>query len=88
MPTVLVRAHVDDPAAQSATVDRFLDELDAMAPSSAVLAAGATLNLRAASRDALAELVRKFDQVADGLDADGLSTLAADLTAGGQTPDR
>ena len=77
---VLVRAHVDDPAAQSATVDRFLDELDAMAPSSAVLAAGATLNLRAASRDALAELVRKFDQVADGLDADGLSTLADDLT--------
>ena len=37
---VLVRAHVDDPAAQSATVDRFLDELDAMAPSSAVLAGG------------------------------------------------
>ena len=25
--------HVSDPDAQSATVDRFLDELDAMAPS-------------------------------------------------------
>ena len=63
--------HVDDPAAQSATVDRFLDELDEMAPSTAVLEAGATLNLRAASRDALAELVRKFDQVADGPDSAG-----------------
>ena len=29
----MVRAHVADPAAQAATVDRFLDELDEMAPS-------------------------------------------------------
>ena len=28
----LVRAHVADPAAQAATVDRFLDEIDQMAP--------------------------------------------------------
>ncbi|MCU1513980.1 MAG: synthase subunit delta [Microbacteriaceae bacterium] len=81
----LVRAHVADPAAQAATVDRFLDELEAMADSGATatstLETGASVNLRAASRESLAALVKKFDEVADGLDADGLTTLAADLTA-------
>jgi ATP synthase F0 subunit b/ATP synthase F1 delta subunit len=81
----LVRAHVADPVAQAATVDRFLDELEAMAdsesPSSAVFEAGASVNLRVASREALAALVKKFDGVAAGLDADGLTTLAGDLTA-------
>jgi ATP synthase F0 subunit b/ATP synthase F1 delta subunit len=77
----LVRAHVADPAAQAATVDRFLDELEAMSPSTTVFEAGASVNLRAASREALAALVKKFDEVADGLDAAGLSTLADDLTA-------
>ena len=33
----LVRAHVADPAAQAATVDRFLAELDQMAPSAVVI---------------------------------------------------
>ncbi len=50
----LVRQYVSDPAQQSATVDRFLGELESMAPSTAVLEAGASLNLRAASREALA----------------------------------
>jgi ATP synthase F0 subunit b/ATP synthase F1 delta subunit len=77
----LVRQYVGDPAAQSSTVDRFLDDLDAMAPSSALLTAGATVNLRAASRDALAALAKRFDEVAEDLDAEGLSTLAADLTS-------
>lgn len=77
----LVRAHVADPAAQAATVDRFLDELEAMSPSTTVFEAGASVNLRAASREALAALVKKFDEVADGLDAAGLSSLADDLTA-------
>lgn len=81
----LVRAYVNDPAAQAATVDRFLDELEAMADSgtsgTAVLEAGASLNLRAASRESLAALVKKFDDVAAGLDAAGLSTLADDLAA-------
>ncbi|CAN5120747.1 F0F1 ATP synthase subunit B/delta [soil metagenome] len=79
----MVRAHVTDPAAQAATVDRFLDELEAMADSgaasTALFEAGATVNLRAASREALAALVKKFDDVAGGLDAAGLSTLADDL---------
>ncbi|MEE6168198.1 MULTISPECIES: F0F1 ATP synthase subunit B/delta [unclassified Mycolicibacterium] len=77
----LVRAHVADPAAQSATVDRFLDELDQMAPSSAVIDTAATSTLRAASRESLATLVDKFDAVAGGLDAAGLTTLADELAA-------
>jgi F-type H+-transporting ATPase subunit delta len=77
----LVRAHVADPDAQAATVDRFLDELEAMSPSTAVFETGASVNLRAASREALAALGKKFDEVAAGLDADGLTTLAGDLTA-------
>jgi ATP synthase F1 delta subunit/ATP synthase F0 subunit b len=77
----LVRNYVSDPAAQSSTVDRFLDQLDEMAPSPVVLEAGATLNLRAASREALAEVVKRFDSVADGADANALSTLADNLAA-------
>lgn len=77
----LVRAHVADPAAQAATVDRFLDDLDQMAPSEAVIETGATAGLRAASREALANLVAEFDSVAGGLDADGLTALADDLTS-------
>jgi ATP synthase F0 subunit b/ATP synthase F1 delta subunit len=75
----LVRAHVADPAAQSATIDRFLDELDEMAPSSAVIETGATARLRAASRESLGTLVAEFDRLADGLDADGLTKLADEL---------
>ncbi|OBB29504.1 F0F1 ATP synthase subunit B/delta [Mycolicibacterium peregrinum] len=77
----LVRAHVADPAAQAATVDRFLAELDQMAPSAVVIDTAATSKLRAASRESLAVVVGKFDSVADGLDADGLTTLAEELSS-------
>ncbi|OMC37300.1 F0F1 ATP synthase subunit B/delta [Mycobacterium sp. GA-1841] len=77
----LVRAHVADPAAQSATVDRFLAELDQMAPSAVVIETAATARLRAASRESLTVVVDKFDSVAGGLDADGLTTLADELTS-------
>ncbi len=77
----IVRNYVADPAAQSSTVDRFLDDLDEMAPSPAVLEAGVTLNLRASSREALAELVRKFESIADGADTDALTTLAENLSS-------
>lgn len=77
----LVRAHVADPAAQAATVDRFLAELEQMAPSSVVIDTAATAKLRAASRESLAVMVDKFDSVASGLDADGLTTLADELTS-------
>jgi ATP synthase F0 subunit b len=77
----LVREHVSDPDSQSATVDRFLDELDAMAPSEAVVEDRATARLRSASRKSLADLVEKFDDVAGGLDPDQLSALADDLAS-------
>jgi F-type H+-transporting ATPase subunit delta len=75
----LVRAHVADPAAQAATVDRFLDELDQMAPSSVVIETGASARLRAASRAALETLTREFDEVAGNLRSPGLTTLAEEL---------
>lgn len=75
----LVRSHVADPAAQAATVDRFLDELDEMAPSSATIETGASARLRAASRDAFDALSNEFDGVASGLDADGLTAVADEL---------
>jgi F-type H+-transporting ATPase subunit delta len=81
----LVREHVADPVAQSATVDRFLDELDAMPatakPPSAAFDAGAKLNLRATSREALAGVVETFEDVAQSLDYEGLTTLADELSA-------
>ncbi len=77
----LVNEHVSDPDAQSATVDRFLDELDAMAPSEAVIADRATARLRAASRESLAALVAKFDEVAADLGPDQLSSVADDLAS-------
>lgn len=77
----LVRQHVSDPDAQSATVDRFLDELDAMAPSNAVIEDAASATLRSASREALAGMVERFDEVAGELDSDGLAALASDLAS-------
>lgn len=75
----LVRAHVADPEAQSQSVDRFLADLDEMAPSSAVIETGASARLRAASRQALAALDAEFDAVTGGLEAAGLTTVADEL---------
>ena len=75
----LVRAHVADPAAQAATVDRFLDELDQMAPSSAVIETGASVRLRAASRAALGAITHEFDDLAGNLETTDLTTLADEL---------
>jgi ATP synthase F0 subunit b len=77
----LVRGHVSDSSAEAATVDRFLDELDAMAPSEAVIVDPATARLRSASRESLAALVAKFDEVTAGLGAEQLSTVASDLAS-------
>ncbi|ORA63449.1 F0F1 ATP synthase subunit B/delta [Mycobacteroides franklinii] len=80
----LVRAHVGDAAAQSATVDRFLDELSQMAGSVNTerrpLAAGGA-GLHAASRESLAEQVKAFQANAVSLDSLTLNALADDLTA-------
>src|ERR1700737_3076823 len=59
----LVREHVSERDNQSATVDRFLDDLDAMAPSDVTIDDAATAKLRSASREALAALVDRFDEV-------------------------
>ena len=75
----LVRAHVADAQAQSATVDRFLDELDSMAPAAFAPETGS--DLRSASREAQAAVVEKFDAVASGLSTDDLSTLSDDLAS-------
>ncbi|MEB3051768.1 F0F1 ATP synthase subunit B/delta [Mycolicibacter sp. MYC123] len=77
----LVRSHVADPQRQSATVDRFLDELDAMAPKAVEVESPILARLRSASRQALGALLDKFGEVTGGLDEQGLSGLAGDLTA-------
>ncbi len=77
----MVRNFVADPAEQGATVDRFLDELDEMAPSGTVFADAVTAKLRAASRDSVGKVVEQFDQAAADLDADGLTKLSDDLAS-------
>lgn len=77
----MVRDHVSDPDARSATIDRFLDELDAMAPSNITIDDPATAKLRAASREALVALVKRFDEVTANLDESQLTSLADDLAA-------
>lgn len=77
--TELVKAHVADPHARSATIDRFLDELESMAP--AASAPEVASDLRSASRDAQAAVVARFDTLAGSMGADDLSTLAEELTA-------
>ena len=66
---------------QSATVDRFLDDLDAMAPSEADVQYPVATKMRSASRVALTSLLKQFDEIAEDLDDKGLSTLADDLTS-------
>ncbi|KUI33308.1 F0F1 ATP synthase subunit B/delta [Mycobacterium sp. GA-2829] len=77
----LVREHVSDDDNRAATVDRFLDELDAMAPSETAHDAAANTKLRSTSRDSLNALVSRFDELTGGVDADGLTGLGGDLAA-------
>jgi ATP synthase F0 subunit b/ATP synthase F1 delta subunit len=77
--TELVRSFVDDAAQQSATVDRFLDELDEMAPAAAHVEYPLTAKLRSASREALSAVSDRFVTIAKDLDDKGLRTLAAEL---------
>lgn len=75
-----IRAYVADPAARAGTVDRFLDELESMAPAAFAAEIGPS-DLRSASRDAQAAVVARFDSVAGSLSADQLSTLSDDLAS-------
>jgi ATP synthase F1 delta subunit/ATP synthase F0 subunit b len=77
----LVRGYVAEPGQQSATVDRFLDDLDEMATSTADVQYPVATNMRSASRQALTSLLDTFGGIADGLDDKGLSTVADDLTS-------
>lgn len=77
----LVRDHVADSARQSATVDRFLDELDAMAQTEAGVAVPGLAQMRSSSRRAVVNLVNRFGEIAGNLDDAGLATLADDLAA-------
>ena len=74
----IVRQEVSDPRERAATVDRFLDELEAMAPTSVAVEVEES-DLRPASRDARAALVSQFDALAPSLTPADLSRLAAEV---------
>jgi ATP synthase F0 subunit b/ATP synthase F1 delta subunit len=75
----LVRSFVADAAQQAATVDRFLDELDEMAPTAANVEYPLMAKMRSASRRAVVSLSDRFDSIAKDLDTKGLHTLASEL---------
>ncbi|HXO79856.1 MAG TPA: F0F1 ATP synthase subunit B/delta, partial [Mycobacterium sp.] len=77
----LVRGYVAEPGQQSATVDRFLNDLDEMSASTADIQYPVETKMRSASRLALTGLLDQFGGIADSLDDNGLSTLADDLTS-------
>jgi len=77
----LVRNYVADAAQQSATVDRFLDELDAMAPAAADVEYPLMAKMRSASRYALADLSDRFGTLAKSLDIPTLSTVSEELVS-------
>jgi F-type H+-transporting ATPase subunit delta len=78
--TELVKSHVSDPQNQSATVDRFLDELESMAPAAFAPEVDSS-GLRSASRDAQAAVVARFDALSGSLSGDELSRLSDELVA-------
>jgi ATP synthase F0 subunit b/ATP synthase F1 delta subunit len=77
----LVRGYVADPDQQSGTVDRLLNDLDEMATSTVDTEYPVATKMRSASRLALTDLLDRIGEIADGLDDEGLSTLADDLTS-------
>jgi F-type H+-transporting ATPase subunit delta len=77
----LVRNYIADADQQSATVDRFLDELDAMAPAAADVKYPLMAKMRSASRRALKSVTERFDTIAKDLDVPGLEKLAAELVS-------
>jgi len=84
----LVRNYVADADQQSATVDRFLDELDEMAPAAAEVAYPLLKKMRSASRLALRNLSERFSDLAKDLDNKALTTLSSELVSVAQMLDR
>src|ERR1700741_502927 len=83
----LVRNYVADADQQSATVDRFLDELDDMAPAAAEVQHPLLTKMRSASREALRSLSDRFSDLAKDLDSNGLTTLSGELVSVAQMLD-
>lgn len=77
----LVRSYVADPEQRSSTVDRFLDDLEAMAPAPAEVAYPLLTKMRSASRHALGNLSDRFGTIAKNLDNKALSNLSSELVA-------
>ncbi|OBI81799.1 F0F1 ATP synthase subunit B/delta [Mycobacterium asiaticum] len=77
----LVRSFVADKDQQSATVDRFLDELDQMAPEETDVEYPVLAKMRSSSRLALSNVVEQFDSAVSDLDDDGLTSLADELVS-------
>jgi len=77
----LVTDFISDPSEQSATVDRFLTELDEMAPSSTGFGNAATAKLRPASRDSVLKVVEHFNGIVADLESDAFTGLANDLAS-------
>lgn len=80
----LVRNYVADTDQQASTVDRFLDELDEMVPSSADVQYPLLAKLGSSSREALANLSDRFTAIAKDLDNNALSKLSGELVSVGQ----
>ena len=84
----LVRNYVADVEQQAATVDRFLDDLEAMAPASADVEYPLMKKMRSASRRALQSVSDRFGTIAKDLDNKGLSSLSSELVSVAQMLDR
>ncbi|MDL9946055.1 F0F1 ATP synthase subunit B/delta [Gordonia sp. ABSL11-1] len=83
----IVRQHLEDPKAQSDSVDRVIDELESMAaggPSADRVAHSADLiglhSMRATSRDAARSVAAEFDSAAKDLDGESLTNASVELT--------
>ncbi|MEE6137748.1 F0F1 ATP synthase subunit B/delta [Mycobacterium sp. 050128] len=77
----LVRNYVADAQQQASTVDRILDELDAMAPAATDVKYPLMAKMRSASRRALKSVTDRFEAIAKDLDTRGLEKLAAELVS-------
>lgn len=77
----LVRNYVADPQQQAGTVDRFLDDLEQMAPASADVQYPLLSKMRSASRQSVIDLSKRFGAVVKDLDNSALSTLSSELAA-------
>ncbi|OBB94891.1 F0F1 ATP synthase subunit B/delta [Mycobacterium sp. 852002-30065_SCH5024008] len=84
----LVRNYVADPEQQSATVDRFLEDLEEMAPAPAEVQYPLLTKMRSASRQAVVSLVERFGDIAKDLDNKALSTVSGELVSVAEMLDR